>query len=86
MLLLYVRPDLVERRRRGADYSEEVKHFFADLRSDGWMIIDTAPALSLSDDITLGCDDHLNAKTERRVADFIITNYRKLLTGKVDHP
>jgi hypothetical protein len=85
LLLLQLRADLVERRRRGADYSAEVKRFFADLRSDGWTIIDTAPAMSLSDDITLGCDDHSNATTERRVADLITMHYRDLLTGKVDH-
>lgn len=35
--------------------------------------------------ITLGCDEHWNVATNRRVGDFILTHYRKYLTeDKVD--
>jgi len=86
ILLLYLHPDLVERRKRGANFSEEVSRFLEDLRSDGWKIIDTADILSELDqshDITLGCrDDHWNAMTNHRVAEFLIEHDRGYLTGE----
>jgi hypothetical protein len=84
ILLLPMPMDLIERRRRGINYSDQVNRFIGDLRSDGWTVIDTAEALFEADqsgDTTLGCNAHWNATTNRKIAEFILMNYRKYLTG-----
>ena len=83
MLLFPMHSDLVARRKQKKNYSDQVNQFIGDLRSDGWTVIDTADALSEADqssDLSLGCNAHWNAATNRRVADFLLTNYRKDLT------
>jgi hypothetical protein len=45
ILLLPMPIDLIERRRPGINYSDQVNRFIGDLRSDGWTVIDTAEAL-----------------------------------------
>jgi hypothetical protein len=89
ILLLRMHSDLVERRRRGTNYGDQVNRFLGELHSDGWTIIDTAEAISEADrssDITLGCDIHWNSMTNRRVAEFILLHYREYLTGASAQP
>jgi len=85
MILLFpTHGDLAQRRRLGKSYSEQLSRFIGDLRSNGWVIIDTAVAISKDDqsgDITLGCDPHWNAATNLRIAEFLRKNYQKYLTG-----
>ncbi|MDR3414521.1 MAG: hypothetical protein P4L87_26745 [Formivibrio sp.] len=80
ILIFPTHGDLVERRERIKDYSDQLSLFIGDLRSGGWTVIDTADAISLDDqlgDITLGCNGHWNAATNRRTAEFLLANYRK---------
>jgi len=81
ILLLPMHIDLVE-RRRGVSYSDQIKRFVDALRSDGWTIIDLADALTdETRDITLGCDGHWNAATNRKVAEYLLIHYRQYLNG-----
>jgi len=83
MLLFPVHSDFVARRSQKKNYSDQVNQFIGDLHSDGWRVIDMADALSEADqstDLTLGCNAHWNATTNRRIADFLLANYRKDLT------
>lgn len=76
--------DLDERARRGAAYSDEVGGLLGQLKSDGWLVIDLADAVTdiyHSRDITLGCDGHWNADTNRIVADYLVQKYADILTG-----
>jgi hypothetical protein len=81
MILLFpTHADLVERRRRGVPFSNEVTWFVDGLRSDGWAVVDTADVISKAEgsgSTTLGCDDHWNVATNRNIAEFLLSQYRK---------
>jgi hypothetical protein len=87
LIMLPVHANLVEARARGVNYSNEVQKFLNDLRADGWVIIDPTDfllKLDQSENITLNCpwEIHWNAMANRRVAEYLMENYRAFLTGQ----
>jgi hypothetical protein len=78
VLVLPLATDIHRRAASRNFYSKAFASFLGDLRRLGWTVVDTAEAfepLPRGEDMTLGCDAHLNSRSNQRIVDFLVSRH-----------